>query len=120
MMKWLSIAILLVGLTACKAVAPSESISHNAINELQGVTQAVEHIQATTTPECRSDALNANLRAILTQVEGVSGQIKNIEMACKTEKKTLESEKQVRDIIIIALVVGIIGYILLRIKRWIV
>lgn len=119
-MRKVLVILLLVALSACRTSVPSSEMTHNAINGLQGVSQAVHHIQATTPPECRSDVLDANLRAILTQVDNVGGQIKNIELACKTEKKVLESEKKVRDIVIISLVLGIIAYVFLRFKKWVV
>ena len=113
-MKKILLMICLLVLVGCKSTVPSTAITNNAIKELNGVTEAVEHIQATTPAECKTDALAADLRAILTQVNGVSGQIKNIELACKTEKKVLESEKRVREIVIICLVLGILGYAFLR------
>lgn len=110
--------ILMIALSACRTTVPSQAITNNAIKELNGVKEAVEHIQTTTSAECKTEALTADLRAILTQVNGVSGQIKNIELACKTEKNVLETEKQVREVIIIFLLLGIVAYVFLRLKKW--
>lgn len=117
-MKRLLPFILMIALSACRTTVPSQAITNNAVNELNGVKESIKHIQATTTPECKTEALTANLRAIMTQVDGVSGQIKNIELACKTEKNVLETEKQVREVIIISLLLGIVAYVFLRLKKW--
>lgn len=102
MKYWLGF-ILLTFLTACRATIPSEAITNNAINELKDVTATVEHIQATTPAQCKTEALTANLNAIKTQISSVSGQIKNISLACETEKNVLEEKLTVRNIIILAL-----------------
>lgn len=115
-MRKVWIFVLLLALVGCKTTVPSQAITNNAVKDLQTVTQAVEHIKETTPKECKTDVLEADLRSILAQVNGVSGQIKNIELACKTEKNVLEQEKTTRDIIIVSLVAltAILGYFLLR------
>ena len=116
-MKYILGMILFPLLVACKATIPSEAITNNAINELNGVTATVEHIQATTLPQCKTDALTANLNAIKTQISSVSGQIKNISLSCQTEKQVLKEEITTRDIIIVALLCLIVAYIFLKIYK---
>ena len=104
--------------SSCSSTVVSDSIANNAIKELNGVTQAVQHIQATTPAECMSNALTANLNAIKTQVESVSGQIKNISLACTTEKQVLENKITIRELIIgiLAAIIGLFIFIFVRRK----
>lgn len=115
MKYWLGY-ILIPLLVGCKATIPSEAITNNAINELNGVTATVEHIQATTPAQCKTEALTANLNAIKTQISSVSGQIKNISLACETEKNVLEEKLTVRNIIIFSLAGALIFLFVLFFK----
>ena len=115
-MRYLPLVCLLL-LTACKSTIPSEAITSNAINELKGVTEAVEHIQATTPAQCKSDTLTANLNAIKTQISSVSGQIKNIDLACKSEKESLQKDIRIREIIIAVLLLLIGAYIFKKLYK---
>lgn len=118
MKYWLGY-ILFFFLVGCKTTVPSQAITNNAINELNGVTSVVNEIQATTLPECKTPALVANLNAIKTQIDSVSGQIKNIELSCRTEKAVLEKEKTIRDILIVCLiaVLCLLLFFIIRFKR---
>ena len=117
-MKYLPIICLLF-LVGCKTTVPSQAITNNAIKELNGVTEVVNNIKETTKDECRTAALVANLDAIKTQVDSVSGQIKNIELSCRTEKAVLEKEKTIRDILIVCLiaVLCLMLFFIIRFKR---
>lgn len=117
-MKYLPIICLLF-LVGCRTTVPSQAITNNAIKELNGVTEAVNNIKETTKDECKTPALVANLNAIKTQIESVGGQIKNIELSCRTEKAVLEKEKTIRDIIIISLiaVLCLLLFFIIRFKR---
>lgn len=115
-MRYLPLVCLLL-LTACKSTIPSQAITNNAINELNGITTAVEHIQATTPAQCKSDTLTANLNAIKTQISSVSGQIKNIDLACRTEKNVLQKDIRIREIIIAVLLLLIGAYIFKKLYK---
>lgn len=117
-MRYLPLICILL-LSACKSTIPSQAIANNAINELKGVTEAVEHIKATTPAQCKSDTLTANLNAIKTQIDSVSGQIKNIDLACKSEKETLRKDIVIHRMIIgiLATLLGIVVFLLIRFKK---
>lgn len=118
-MRYWLLFVLFLFLTACKSTVPSQAITNNAIKELNGVTEVVNNIKNTTKEECKTSVLLANLESIKTQVDSVSGQIKNIELSCRTEKAVLEKEKTIRDILIVCLIAVLcfLLFFIVRVKR---
>lgn len=70
---------LLLLLSACSTTAPIDTTT-NAINE------SVVALEKTLGPQCRTEAINAQINAIKTQ-------IKSIPEICKAEIKKIEQER---------------------------
>lgn len=102
--------LLLVG---CKGVDTSTAIIKTAQTNAQEVYKAVSRIEATTSKECLTDALTANLEGIKGQITSFTRQLESADTACKTEKAVLDEKITTRDVIIIALFVVILGLICL-------
>lgn len=103
--------ILFLFLVGCKSVPPSEVISNSVVNGLQSHVEAISLLERQTTPECKTDAFIANLNALKTQTENMVGQVKSIGESCKVEKRLLQSQIDIRNLII-GVLVAIIGLIL--------
>ena len=101
-MKYLPL-ICLVLLTACKSTVPSENMADSVISDLKAHQNAISILDKQTTKECRTDAFVASLNALKAQTESMEGQVKSISQACKIEKKVLEQEIVIRNIIITVL-----------------
>lgn len=114
MKKLLPICFLL--LTACRSTIPSESISHQVINDLNAHEQAIQTLDKQTTKECKSEAFVTSLNALKSQTESIKGQVKSISQACQTEKVVLEQKITIREIMIGVLlaILGILGYLFIR------
>ena len=112
------IPFVLLLLTGCKAVPPSEVISNTVINELQSHTQSIALLEKQTTPECKTEAFIANLNAIRTQTENMVGQVKSISQSCKVEKQVLEQSITIRDIIIgiLACLLALLAFLFVKKK----
>lgn len=116
-MKYITILFLLF-LTACKSTIPSESIAQGVINDLNAHQQAIQVLDKQTTKECKTDAFLASLNALKQQTDSIAGQVKSINQACQTEKRVLERDITIREIII-AILFGLfvfVGYLLIRRK----
>jgi cell division ATPase FtsA len=105
-------------LTACKSTIPSESISQGVINDLKAHEKAIQTLEKQTTKECKTDVFLSTLNALKQQTESIEGQVKSINQACQTEKRVLEHEKTIREIIIMVLigVLCLCGYLFIRRK----
>lgn len=109
MKKLLLVCFLL--LPGCKTTPPSEVISNTVVNGLQSHVEAIELLDKQTTPECKTDAFIANLNALKAQTENMMGQVKSISQSCAAEKKVIEKDVQIKNIII-GILVAILGLIL--------
>lgn len=109
MKKLLLVCFLL--LSGCKTTPPSEVISNTVVNGLQSHVEAIDLLEKQTTPECKTDAFIANLNALKSQTENMMGQVKSISQSCAAEKKVIEKDVQIRNIII-GVLIAILGLIL--------
>lgn len=103
--------ICLLFLTACRATIPSEAITNNTIKELNAINQTVERIEKESPAECKTDSFKANIASLRSQIDSVKGQVKNIDLSCKTEKQVLEHKITIRNIIIGCLIALLIFFI---------
>lgn len=114
-MKYLPILCLLL-LTACKTTIPSESIANSVIKDLTNHEKAIETLEKQTQKECKTELFVTSINALKAQTESISGQVKSITQACKTEKVVLEQKITIREIIIgiLAFLVGIMVYLFIK------
>lgn len=108
MKKLLLVCFLL--LSGCKTTPPSEVISNTVVNGLQSHVEAIDLLDKQTTPECKTDAFIANLNALKAQTENMMGQVKSISQSCISEKKIIEKDVQIRNIII-GVLIAVLGLI---------
>lgn len=116
MKKWLFCVCFFI-LFGCKSVPPSEAISNSVVNGLKTHVEAISLLEKQTTPECKTDAFIANLNALKSQTENMVGQVKSIGESCKVEKMLLQSQIDIRNLIIwiLGLILGAI--LLFSIKK---
>lgn len=114
-MRWF-LPICFLFLTACKSTIPSESIAHGVINDLNAHQQAISTLDKQTTKECKTDAFLTSLNALKQQTDSIAGQVKSISQACQTEKRVLERDITIREIIICVLfgLLVLVGYLFIR------
>ena len=115
-MKKLICIVGILALFGCKSVPPSEAISNSVVNGLKTHTEAIYLLERQTTPECKTDAFIANLNALKTQTENIVGQVKSIGESCKVEKDLLQSQIDIRNLIIgiLSAIIGLILFIFIR------
>ncbi len=106
-------------LAGCKATPTSEVISNSVVNGLKSHVEAIELLDKQTTPECKTDAFIANLNALKSQTENMVGQVKSISQSCTVEKNLLQSQIDMRNLIIgmLALILGFILFFSIK-KRF--
>lgn len=93
------IAIALIGclLCACSAKTPTQTATDAAI-------QAIDALEQSITPECKTASVDKQITALRTQVE-------NTVTYCEQEKRELQLEKDRLEIILFFLVVAMGFYI---------
>lgn len=116
-MRYLPLICILF-LSACKSTIPSESIAQGVISDLNAHQQAIKILDKQTTNECKTQAFLTSLNALKSQTESIAGQVKSISQACQTEKRVLERDITIREIIIAVLfgILGLLVYIFIRRK----
>lgn len=117
-MKYWPLFIFVPLLAGCRSTIPSESISHQVLNDLNAHQQAISTLDKQTSKECKTDAFVASLKALQSQTESIAGQVKSISQACKTEKVVLEQKITIREIMICVLlaILGVLIYLFVRRK----
>jgi len=117
-MRYLPLICILL-LSACKSTIPSESIASGVISDLNAHQQAIKVLDKQTTKECKTEAFVATLNALKQQTDSIAGQVKSISQACQTEKRVLERDITIREIIIgiLATLLGIVVFLLIRFKK---
>jgi hypothetical protein len=102
-MKTITIALIGCLLCACSATTPTES----AVN---AATESITALEKSLPKECKTEAVNAQIAALTTQVE-------NTLLYCENEKKVLELEKDrlLMVLFMMAVVMGV--YIIKKIKN---
>lgn len=113
-MRYLFLLLFLVGCSATKP--PSEIITETAQTEIKNINETIKLIDEQTKPECKTEALVSNLKAIESQIKSVGGQIDAINSSCVIEKQELETQITNREIVIISLIVFILVYVFLRFR----
>lgn len=115
MKKYFFLILFVVG--GCKTTSPSEAITNNAVGSLNGLTEEVSRLEDGLPIDCKNVAVG-QFKTIYGQIENIRGQVKNISMSCQTEKKVLEKEVEVRNMIIIFMIClfGFITFIFARRK----
>lgn len=114
MIKYLVVLLLLSG---CSAVDPSQVITKNAVVGLTDIERSVERIEKQTKNECLTDALVSNLESLKAQAKIISGQVESISMSCQTEKQVLEEKITVRNTLIVLLGLVVLALFLRIVKR---
>lgn len=78
--------LILLLLTACKSIPPSEAIANSAV-------ESVVAIENSLSKECKTKGIN-------TQLVSIKSQISTISKACDVEKDVLNKKITIRNIII--------------------
>lgn len=102
-MKTIAIALIGCLLCACSAKTPTQTATDAAI-------QAIDALEQSITPECKTASVDKQITALRTQVE-------NTAIYCEQEKQVLELEKD-RLLMVLFMMVTVIGvYIIKKIKN---
>lgn len=102
-MKTIAIALIGCLLCACSAKTPTESA-------VQAATESITALEKSLPKECKTEAVNAQIAALTTQVE-------NTLLYCENEKKVLKLEKD-RLLMVLFFMTVVIGvYIIKKIKN---
>lgn len=97
-MRWFVLICCLV-LCSCSGASLTNKV-------VDGVINSVESLESNLPSQCKTDGINASLRAIKSQINTITS-------ICDTEKEVLQSKIDKLKVIIIAL----IGVILFLLKR---
>lgn len=103
-------------LVGCSATNTSDAISNASVSQLNAISNAIKEVSSGAVAKCPE--VSSKLDLINSQISGVKGQIENITLACRTEKKVLEEKITVRNIIIgfLSVIIGLILFIVFRSK----
>lgn len=113
-MRYLFLLLFLVGCSATQP--PSEIITETAQTEIKNIHDTIKLIDEQTKPECKTEALISNLKAIENQIKSVGGQIDAINSSCVVEKQELETKITNREIVIVSLIVFILVCLFFKLK----
>lgn len=115
-MKKIFFILFFVFLAGCRATITSDAISNASVSQLNAISNAIKEVSSGAVAKCPE--VSSKLDLINSQISGVKGQIENITLACRTEKKVLEEKITVRNIIIgfLSVIIGLILFIVFRSK----
>ena len=109
--------IILILLTGCAKKEPTTAIADSIKSDIKIVEQQIEDFKQDLPTECKTPSVKANLSTIQANIKTLSGKVDNLDKTCLTRLDVLKEENSKLKITIGFLILIIIGYIILKIRK---
>lgn len=109
--------VLQIFLSGCSKREPTTAIADSIKSDINIVEQQIEDFKQDLPTECKTPTVKANLSTIQANIISLTGKVNNLNNTCLTRLDVLKEENSKLKIIIGFLILIIIGYIILKIRK---
>ena len=104
-------------LSGCAKKEPTTAIADSIKSDINIVEQQIEDFKQDLPSECKTPTVKVNLTTIQANIKTLAGKVDNLDKTCLTRLDVLKEENSKLKIIIGFLILIIIGYIILKIRK---